>query len=657
MLKLFDTIYTIAECYIYNVFVCLFYHIYKFETVCSHYIYNYQLLYYGGFIVKKFKKLLSYITAMTMVFSAAVLPASSAEGDDPYAVIYQFEDGVTEGDPILHTDSNGAKGYYIQNIDQTASVTVTVPETGMYDIFISCLGSGGDAKQFTLNVNGVAAGNLTTVAGIADFSEVSASSKLVAGENTIKISAAWTWFAVDYVRIAPAVLPLIEPNNKLSNPSATSATKGLMNYLASVYTKGIISGQQEIYNWANWTDGNKAGQPANTPHDFEWEFDYILETTGKSPAIRAFDFLNYSNVCAGSNTDPMYNFGFDDGTVDRMIDWTNNKGGIVTASWHLTVPNDFTNYEIGDVVAWENYTYKNAVSDFVAANVYVEGTKEYEFYKTALDKVAGGMQILEDNNIPLIWRPLHEAQGAWFWWSGEGTEVYTNIWKYTYDYLVKEKGLDNLIWEWNGYAQADNESWYPGDEYVDLVAFDKYNAIDLDGDWSGDEPNESAIASTFYDLGETFGQKMIAMSENDTVPSLTNLVEEKAYWLYFCPWYEDNGAPFLTVMNNAETLTELYNSDYCVTLDELPNWKIYGDKNNPAYGDVDCDGDSARITDVILLSKHISKKLQLPAISQNYINANCSFVGDSQDAVDTADLKAVVDVLLGTLESLPLDTN
>jgi aryl-phospho-beta-D-glucosidase BglC (GH1 family) len=75
---------------------------------------------------------------------------------------------------------------------------------------------------------------------------------------------------------------------------------------------------------------------------------------------------------------------------------------------------------------------------------------------------------------------------------------------------------------------------------------------------------------------------------------------------------------------------------------------------NIVYGDIDLDGKSSQITDVILLSKHIAKKLQLPAGSQYLANANVNLKGSSAETVDTADLKAVIDVLLGAVDSLPV---
>ena len=51
------------------------------------------------------------------------------------------------------------------------------------------------------------------------------------------------------------------------------------------------------------------------------------------------------------------------------------------------------------------------------------------------------------------------------------------------------------------------------------------------------------------------------------------MVNEGAWWSYFCPWYGD----FITngTTNTKEMLDKIYNSDYVVTLDEVPN-DLYG---------------------------------------------------------------------------------
>ena len=63
-------------------------------------------------------------------------------------------------------------------------------------------------------------------------------------------------------------------------------------------------------------------------------------------------------------------------------------------------------------------------------------------------------------------------------------------------------------------------------------------------------------------------KKMIAMSENDSIPSLNNLIVEHAAWLYFSTWY---GTLILDEkINNKSDLKEIYNSEYCITLEDLP---------------------------------------------------------------------------------------
>ena len=68
--------------------------------------------------------------------------------------------------------------------------------------------------------------------------------------------------------------------------------------------------------------------------------------------------------------------------------------------------------------------------------------------------------------------------------------------------------------------------------------------------------------------------KMVAMAENDSFSTVENLTTEKAGWLYFCTWYDggSDNINFLTnpIFNTEEDTIAMYQSDYCITLDELP---------------------------------------------------------------------------------------
>jgi hypothetical protein len=277
------------------------------------------------------------------------------------------------------------------------------------------------------------------------------------------------------------------------------------------------------------------------------------------------------------NYNPLY--GWDDGTTERVIDWVNNRGGIATASWHINVPKDFENYTLGDKLSWTDCTY-GVDTDFSPSNIVNDPTsKEYAYFELIVDQLATELLELQDAGVPIILRPFHEAEGgggeagSWFWWGKDGSSTYKKLWRLLYTKLTEEYGLHNIIWEFNSYTYSTSKNWYPGDDYVDLVGYDKYNA-------TANSPNESAISATFSNLVSLYGGagKMISMAECDTIPSIDNMLSEDAYWLYFCPWYEDDSSDnskFLSLYNNADTLKAIYTSDSVITLSELPDYKNY----------------------------------------------------------------------------------
>ena len=517
-------------------------------------------------VSKKFKRICSMSAAIAVTASVfSGYPKNFSDTASANAVRYEFEDADFTGTVKVESDAAASgKAVLYMTEDGDITVTVNVDSEGMYDIVMAAEGVGG-GKQQSLYVNGVSSGNLSIAEGTGKYTPFTATTvKLKKGENTIKISKSWGWTKFDYLEVKAKTYETVKGNAVLSNPKATEETQSLMNYLASVYGEHTISGQQEIYKYG--------------PHDFEYEFEYIKETTGVYPAIRGFDYLNQAN--------PLY--GSDDGTTQRIIEWcTDNQygnNGIATASWHITVPCNFADYKVGDSITWEQATYKPDETDFDASKVCTKGSKEYEYYQLCLKLLAGELTKLQDAGVPLIFRPLHEAEGgggetgSWFWWGQKGSAVYKDIWKLTYTTLTETYGLNNLIWEWNGYDYSTSGNWYPGDEYVDLVAYDKYSCTKYlaENNWQPSiVHDDTAAGSTFWSLVNlTNKEKMVAMAECDCISTLTNLQTEHANWLYFCPWYDggSDNINFLSnpVFNTKEDLKEIYTSGYCITLDELP---------------------------------------------------------------------------------------
>ena len=452
------------------------------------------------------------------------------------------------------------KGFaYLQG--NAFSFNVTVPEDAMYQFnakVAQILNEEG--RQQTISINGVDfMYKMPYYEKWTDFDF--GMHRLNKGTNKITFKPIYGYALYDTITVSKATFPdFSNIPTKLSDPKATKEAQELQDYLASVYGKKILSGQQEIYGSGN--NGN-----------YELEFDYIKDLTGKYPAVRGFDFMNYN---------PLY--GWNDETTERVIEWVKKRGGIATASWHINVPKDFDSYKVGEKVDWQQCTYAVS-STFKTENCIVEGTKENEYWNLAIEMLAEQLGRLQDENVPLIFRPLHEAEGnkntdgsgAWFWWGKAGAKTYVKIWKYLYDKLTKEYGLHNLIWEQNLYTWSSASlQWYAGDDYVDMVGYDKYNTVYNRHDGKTSGPNLDAETPIFYTLVKFINnKKMIAMAENDSIPSVKNLEIEHAAWLYFCPWY---GEYILDEKNNAKSdLKEMYTSEYCITLDDLPFSK--GDKD------------------------------------------------------------------------------
>lgn len=620
----------------------------------------------------------SVVTAESPLFSAECEDLEIKDATVTTDVYGQEYPGYT-GDGFVWVTNGG-----------TMTFTVDAPNTGMYRLMTKCimyLGNSGESREAQINVTRSDGSTWTKTVKISytdtwnDYSW--GDIKLTEGENTITFGAGWGYCLYDSVELTQTPPPdYSKATDTLIDAEATSETVALMKYLKSVYGSHIISGQQEIYGGGN--DG-----------DSELEFRYIEDNTGKLPAIRGFDFMNYN---------PLY--GWEDGTTERVIQWVKNNPysetgvGIATASWHINVPIDFENYEIGDLVDWTKCTYKNSQASngtFDTKNAVIEGTKEYEYFQMAMEDLAEQLKILQDNNVPIILRPLHEAQGnegnysdgtAWFWWGDDGPEVYKELWKLLYTTLTDKYNLHNIIWEYNSYNYANSDTWYPGDEYVDIVAYDKYNCdYNRDDGLSSGTPNLSAISSIYNYLYELIdGEKMLAISENDSIPSVENLQVENAGWLYFCPWYGDH--LMASRYNSVENLSEMYNSEYCITLDELPVDLYSGSTETPEttttviettttvdmtttveettvsaeettttmtttvtegvvlYGDVNQDG-RVDITDAVMLNKAIADTIILNAEASR--NADCYL----DNELSTNDAAALLEFLIQLVDALP----
>lgn len=127
--------------------------------------------------------------------------------------------------------------------------------------------------------------------------------------------------------------------------------------------------------------------------------------TGKKPKLRGFEMLGYSpNINYEDASEPcLTEVEENKGTVDTAIKWAKEEGGIVTYSFHWFSP-----------VGGRDKSFYAEHTEFDPREVLKEGTKEREAFYSDLDKVADILKQFLNENIPILWRPFHEADGTWF---------------------------------------------------------------------------------------------------------------------------------------------------------------------------------------------------------------------------------------------------
>jgi len=558
------------------------------------------------------------------------------------------EDGF--GNPCNMTGWSGDSYVYIDRKNAAVSVKVNVDKEGYYGLniaYIQCFGTPDNPnKTQYLLVNGESQGEiLFPFNSKQGWTELpSGYVHLNEGENEITIMSYWGYTFLDYLTItdAPKYLTEFNPDESPCNPNASDEARKLYAYLRSVYGKHVISGQQEYCNSHNYNKNalESQGLPIDYFADNEAEFEYIQKTTGKQPAIRGIDFLFYNT------TSPYY-----DDAPERVVAWYKEKGGIPTVTYHWNVPTDGP--ESKNTAFYVESTGNTPYTTFSITKAVTEGTWEHEKIDQDLALLAEQLGKARDAGVPILFRPLHEAEGGWFWWGAEGPEACKKLYHYMWDQLTNKYKLNNLLWIWTSSTSTNADEWYPGDEYVDFQGIDKYNAI------NNNDPNPSAISAAFYSMiAQTEGKKMVVMSENDTIPSLDNMLKDKAAWLYFCPWYQR----YLTELNSAEELKKIYTSEYCITLDELPDWDSYNPElpqqssststettsnmnESRMIGDVD-ENRSINVLDAVLLARVVAESAGDDVSAQGRINAEC----DGQVGITAGDLTRLLNYLAGSIK-------
>lgn len=508
--------------------------------------------------MKKYSKWLSLGMALAMIFGVmgcgnqtpageegssqegSMTEQSQVEEKEPFVPervgLFEAEDGTFAGNvKEANSKSNYTGSGYVEGFEQdgdSVTVIIEVAEEGIYDLNFLTAASGGEKHNY-VSVDGESIGTIgSTSSRFADSYLTRV--YLTAGTHEVTVSKYWGYIQLDRVEVwtaEPIDPAMYEITTPLVNPNASPNAVLVFDYLKEIYGKQILSGQN--------CDGGFAGK----------EFQVIRKTTGKLPAVLGLDMMNYSPTNVKN------------GTTGNSVELAKafwEKGGIVTMCWHWTVPEKYL------TGTWYSSFYKEHTNIKLDKIMNGEDPEGYDLLMADIDAIAEALKPLAEADVPVLWRPLHEASGGWFWWGTSGGEACKKLWIAMYDKMVNEHGLNNLIWFWNG----QDAEWYPGDEYVDIIGEDLY---------PGEKVYTSQAAKYFEAAAYPEEQtKMVYMSENGCIFDPDLAIRDGAMWGMWCTWGGEFVAKDTAIYTLSEQYTEeemlikAYSHDAVITLDELP---------------------------------------------------------------------------------------
>jgi len=338
----------------------------------------------------------------------------------------------------------------------------------------------------------------------------------------------------------------------LSDPDASQMAKVLFNKLYDLSKEHVLLGHQDALAYGMGWKGE----------EFRTDINDVL---GDHPAVFGWDLGHMGDE---QNIDGV--------PFKDMQKWAiavYEKGGVNTYSWHMR------NYAIAGT-SWDKDSCVEAC---------LPGGEVHELYLERLDQAAeffSGLRTENGDLIPVIFRPFHEMTGGWFWW-GHGNcsaEQYKELFRFTIDYLRKEKGLRQLIIAYSSDRFKTTEEYmdfYPGDDYVDVMAFDDYHGL------ASKERTPGTIHMLeLLDSLSTQHQKLMAISETglETIPDEkwftdvvlhtlnTNESTRKAAWILF--WRNGRPDHFYAPHPGHPVVPdfiEFMNNDLMLSLSELPD--------------------------------------------------------------------------------------
>ncbi len=251
----------------------------------------------------------------------------------------------------------------------------------------------------------------------------------------------------------------------------TAAARTLLaefNARAGRSTNRVAIGQQLI----SYLYGTKANPNA-------WNGDWLQLENGGFPlpeimSAETSDLMSYANFAPNQDA------------LNELI--RHGKAGhIVELVWHPDHPSN-------------QNLFGTPISTANLRNLINDSTSVGRAWQTQLNRAAAVLQKFQAQGVTVLFRPLHEQNGDFFWWGDDGSTgaarrarqaAWTAVWRDMVTELTVRKSLKNLLFifgtnQVNYGGVVPPLTYYPGAAWADMVGIDVYDdELDLAGGQRG----------------------------------------------------------------------------------------------------------------------------------------------------------------------------
>lgn len=311
-----------------------------------------------------------------------------------------------------------------------------------------------------------------------------------------------------------------------ANPGLSDKARRLLRRLSEHYGAATLSGQVDYKDREQYVAA-----------------EYILRVAERSPVIVGLDLMDYSPSRIEQGASP----GNLIGDALKMA----NHGHVLTLTWHWNAPMHLLN---DHREPWWRGFYTSATEFNLRYALANRGSAEYQALLRDMDAIGAQLKVLAEADVPVLWRPLHAADGRWFWWGAKGPEPFKELWRLMFVRFTDQFQLNNLLWVYTG----EDPDWYPGDDVVDIVGLDAYP----------DDQSSSLLENWVPLLKKHNGRKMIALTEFGGVPYVDEMQAAGVWFSYFVSWTDQNRGKLGPMSVAPEHLRKVYQSPGVISRDE-----------------------------------------------------------------------------------------